>query len=88
MYVCVQFAAQDVFVRLVNVNTTGPGSQYEGRVEIFYNGMWGTICSNGWDWEDAHVVCVMAGFGTAVKPVTDGYFGGGKSFEVVCLYEG
>ena len=44
---------------------------------MFHNGRWGTICDEGWDWEDAHVVCVMAGFGTAVRPVTDGYYGRG-----------
>ena len=63
-------------MRLINTVTQGPGSQYEGRVEISHNGLWGTICSTvGWDWEDAHVICVMAGFSTAVRPVTDGFYG-------------
>ena len=62
-------------MRLTNTVTQGPGSQYEGRVEVYYSGQWGTICSRGFDWEDAHVICVMAGFGTAVRPVTDGFYG-------------
>ena len=67
-----------VYVRLVNTNFTGPGSQYEGRVEVYDGNQWGTVCDNGWDWEDAHVVCVMSGFGTAVRPVLDGYYGRGE----------
>ena len=67
-----------MFVRLVNNVTEGPGSQYEGRVEIYRNGVWGTVCNVGWDWEDANVACVMAGYQTAVRPVTDGHYGPGS----------
>ena len=67
-------------MRLANPNSTEPGSQYEGRVEVYHSGEWGTICSYGWSWEDAHVICRMIGFETAVRPVTDGYmYGGGKA---------
>ena len=59
-------------VRLVN----GP-TKYEGRVEIYHNGVWGTVCDDGWDLNDAQVVCNELGFGTASAVIHRAIYGQG-----------
>ena len=53
-------------------------SKAEGRVEVFYDGSWGTICDNGWDLRDARVVCRMLGFDGALDAPTSARFGQGS----------
>ncbi|XP_043917594.1 neurotrypsin [Protopterus annectens] len=50
----------------------------EGRVEIFINGQWGTICDDGWTDKNAAVVCRQLGYKGIAKARTMAYFGEGK----------
>jgi len=46
-------------VRLVGSDVDGR----EGRLEVFYNGTWGTVCDDGFTHVSATVVCKQLGFG-------------------------
>ena len=44
-------------------------------MEILYNGIWGSVCDDGWDLNEAMVVCRQLGYSTAVGAPTSAYFG-------------
>ena len=49
-----------------SVRLVGGANSLEGRVEIYHNNRWGTICRNYWDVNAATVLCRQLGYyGTA-----------------------
>ncbi|KAK7105690.1 uncharacterized protein [Littorina saxatilis] len=57
--------------KLFPVRLVGGSNEREGRVEIRVGHSWGTVCDDGWDDNEAKVVCNMLGFfraGAVPKP--------------------
>ena len=45
------------------VRLMGGETDAEGRLEVSYNGTWGTVCNADFDTVDTRVVCRQPGFG-------------------------
>ena len=45
-----------------SVRLTGGSDPSIGNVEVLYNGVWGAVCSTGWNEDAGRVVCAQLGF--------------------------
>ena len=54
-------------IRLVGANNTENGTVSQGRLEVFYNGDWGTICDDSFGHIEATIACRELGFSTSIS---------------------
>ncbi|NXA27494.1 HIPL1 protein, partial [Ibidorhyncha struthersii] len=67
-------------VRLMEKRGSG---QSQGRVEVYIDGEWGTVCDDGWSSPAAAVVCRQLGFPYVVRASKKAEFGEGTSLRIL-----
>ncbi|NWW50795.1 HIPL1 protein, partial [Pedionomus torquatus] len=71
---------QNGAVRLMDKRGRG---RSRGRVEVYINGEWGTVCDDGWSSLAAAVVCRQLGFPYVVRASKKAEFGEGTSLRIL-----
>ena len=73
---------KQLLISNLSVRLVGDRKRFSyGRVEVFSNGTWGTLCTSRWNLNDGHVICRQLGFDGAVSAPWFGAFGQGAGMK-------
>ena len=68
----------DAFIADLGIRLLGGSGPHEGRMEVYHNGTWGTVCDDDWNLQDATVVCRQLGYFNATTAPGSARFGAGS----------
>nr|XP_033814297.1 scavenger receptor cysteine-rich type 1 protein M130-like [Geotrypetes seraphini] len=66
------------FSAVSNVRLVNGGSRCSGRLEVYYEDTWGTVCDEDWNARDVAVVCKQLGCGPAIDSTQQKPYGPGS----------
>jgi len=67
MWIIIVIRHSNLYIYVTDVRLEDSTANFSGRVEVLYNGEWGTVCSDEFDQNDAVVVCHQARYGPPVR---------------------
>ena len=59
---CIHVDITDLACGFGDIRLVGGTNDFEGRVEVCIDDVWGTVCDDEWDTKDTSVVCRQLGF--------------------------
>eukprot|EP00731_Ephydatia_muelleri_P010237 Em0005g823a len=68
-----------------SVRLSGGSRASTGRVEVLYNGVWGTVCNKTWTIAEARAVCNLLGYGIDTVSIKSLSFSGLSSLSPVWI---
>nr|XP_054772349.1 deleted in malignant brain tumors 1 protein-like [Lytechinus pictus] len=79
-----KFTPNSATIDSSKIRLIGGSDAFEGRVEIFYEGVWGTVCDKTWDFQSAKAVCRLLGFDGALAAPGAAAYGQGSGRILGC----
>ncbi|KAM4702805.1 scavenger receptor cysteine-rich domain-containing protein DMBT1-like [Rhinophrynus dorsalis] len=76
-----------VCAEIQSIRLVGGVNKCAGRVEVYYNNTWGTVCDDGWGATNAEVVCRQMQCGSPVTSLTPSFGAGSGNIlmdDVTC----